>query len=172
MATYHMELNKDETGFVCDTQENTEKAIKNYKRWGNKAKMDILNPVSQDFRGYYFKGIIGIIHRIKMYPNLSKFDIKHKFSTGLDLTDVYHELLKQKFNGIDVKNWSGEIETIGMSVAVRDTGKFFDYIERINAYTSENFSIKLPTPEEYKAYERNAEIGDPEFNDWYVENNT
>ena len=155
--------------FVCSTKRDHEKALEQCEEWGVNPYMDVENPVSSDFRGYYFAGVIGFIHRLKMYPNLAKMPLNYR-NEGVALTDVYHDLLKKDFNGIHIQIDPERIESYGRSIAVKNSKKFMAYIGRISEHTEENYDIAVPTPEEYKMY-RDKLMYDKtgkEFEDWYV----
>lgn len=151
MKTYELKLNEEQNAFVCKTQKATKECIELLRERGIKAKIELSSPVSQDFRGYYFAGVIGFIHKIKMYPQLAKAPLNYR-NKGVSLSDVYHELLKQDFNGIEIMESDGTIRTVAKSIAVEDSGKFTEYLDRINEHISENFGMRLPTPEEYNHY--------------------
>lgn len=164
MKSFNLKLNDEGTAFVCDSQEETLKAIDYFKKKKPKTTMKMENEVSDIFRGYYFQGIIGFIHELGVYPTLARYDLNYR-NDGFTMTDAYHELLKRDFNGITIK-MGDRIEKIGKSVAVKDSGKFTSYVERISRYTSENFGVPVPTPDEFSRYSSKKK----DFSRFYIDN--
>jgi len=156
--------------FYCETQLQHQQALKEAEKWGTVPKMEINNPVSENFRGYYFAGVIGFIHSIKMYPHLAQRSFTYR-NEGLALANVYHELLKRQFNGIHIQVDQNIIEKMGRSIAVKNSKRFNAYIDRISEYTEDNFKIRVPTSEEYNLYRDKfmEEQTGIDFTKWFIQ---
>jgi len=156
--------------FYCESGIEHTRALEEAEKWGTVPKMEISNPVSENFRGYYFAGVVGFIHSIKMYPQLAKKPLNYR-NEGVSLVDAYHELLKRDFNGIHIKVDEERTENMGRSVAVKNSKKFNSYIDRISEYTEDNYKIRVPTAEEYNLYRDKfmEEQTGIDFTKWFVQ---
>lgn len=145
MRKYGLKLNESGDAFVCESDEQMQEAIARFNRGKMRSYLVQETPVSDEFRGYYFDGVIRFVHELKMYPEIANVPLNYR-NEGVSLVDVYHELLKRDFNGITVATG----EKIGKSIAVKDSEDFDNYIKRISEYTSENFLVPVPSPDDFK----------------------
>lgn len=147
MKRYPITITKDRIEFQNDIhleylkRKAVEKPIK--------AEIVVKARVTDNQRGYFFGGILPFCHRLGMYPQLAD----QKFT--VELAEMYHELLKQDFNGIDIGT-----RRIGRSIASEDRDGFDRCLEELNRYTAENFGVPLPTPDEWKNFRDTLKDGE------------
>lgn len=153
---------KIENGRILLRNEYDKEQLKKFVDSGRSlGELVLREHVSSNARGYWFGAVIPFIHKLGMYPGLAKMELTP------ELREVYHEVLKKEFNGIDYEVSPGQWITVGKSICSVDKDYYSASFMRLNEYVLENFGMNIPSPDEYRQYFPN---NGKEFHDWYIEN--
>jgi len=101
---------------------------------------------SDEARGYYFGALI---------PTIAT----HHNSDDYKL---WHEILKQEFNGRLIKRKNGALNKIGMSTRDLNKHNFAEYLNKITGWMADN-GMEIPDPEVYKQWRDGAPVIGEEF---------
>lgn len=86
---------------------------------------------------YYFGCVLPIIKQV----------LKEQHGISYD-TKLAHELLKLKFNSIEIYNEDGVIERLPMSTTGLTPAEFEEYLENIRTWCMDFFEVRIPLPNE------------------------
>lgn len=128
---------------------------------------------------YYWGGIIPFIHKLALFPKLSKYSLTDKVEVNpktnlvMTVSESYHGILSEKFLGYQVTLKDGSRANGTASSSTLSVDQFTVYTKLIEAWVLEETGLNIPTPEDYDMWD--IYVADPkdtldDFHNYYIAN--